>query len=156
MEQKAQLLGQPFIYIFAIIVAALILAFGVRMTLKLKDTGEYVRLIDFKNELEKNVNVYYSFDAGSNDFFQVSLPPSLRYACFYNPDKAIVNSEYPELNKIVVYRKDNLYFLPLDAFPNKQTSFKIEKLKTLEENPKCIKNGMKYHLISQATYVEVK
>ena len=153
---RGQLFGQPFVYIFAIIVAVFILAFGVRMTLKLKDTGEYVALIDFKNELEDNVKVYYNFDAGSNDFFTVFLPPSLRYVCFYNPDTAITNNEFPELNQIVAYRRDNLYFLPLGAFSDRQSSFKIDKLKAIEENPKCVKNGMKYQLISMADYVEVK
>ena len=63
--KKAQLMGQPIIYIFFALVAAMILFFGIRVILNTQDAAEKVEFESFVNDLQRKVNTVYQDSYGS-------------------------------------------------------------------------------------------
>ena len=132
-SKKAQLLGQPFIYIFAIIVAALVLVFGTKAILDLKEKQELAELTTFVTKLKEDVAAYYRFDIGSSKELNLNLPRKVKKVCFTE-------------NKLEIFPK--VFFL---------NEFKIPYLKPVE-TPLCIDTNGKLKAIieTKPRYVEIR
>jgi len=112
MMKKGQILGQPIMYIFFAIVAVLILGFGIKMAVDLKDFGDDVTSKVFFEDIEKKINSVYSDSYGSvvslND---LKIPSEFREICFLDSsesdiDLSLVNNE--DLRKIINSSYDSL------------------------------------------------
>lgn len=158
MEKRGQLLSQPFIYIFAIILVALILLFGVRLITNLTKQSEEVELVVFVSDLKTQVNNFYHFDPGSSKELNILLPKKIKQLCFYsNKYPVTVELSHPDLKDldlILQYpQSDNLYVIPLTAYS--ETTFTIPNLQPpASENPLCFtpKSGRLNALIETKAY----
>ncbi|MBU2589307.1 MAG: hypothetical protein KKA65_02155 [Nanoarchaeota archaeon] len=172
--KKGQLLSQPFIYIFALILGALILVWGVKTVMDLRETSELVELGTFVKDMESEVNKYFFYDEGAARNFDLRLPDKIKYMCIINPEtfdrnkKCIIKSKTGELSerdcntiedsltlKLVANsnNKNNIQFLPTTAA--RISKFKIEHL-IPEKNDQalCIINAGKMKIVSKVSHVE--
>lgn len=134
---KGQLLGQPFIMIFALLLGALIIVFGVRSFMDIKSGAEDVELSKFVTGLQGNADTYYNFDAGSSKKLSLIVPAKARQVCFFDSERQINSPIDDFLKAAMTDTKDNLFLLPLDSYF--KTQFRIEHLKNgHNENPFCI------------------
>lgn len=96
---KKGIASQVFIYIFAVIVMAMILYFGFTQIANLKNLGDKSVYITFKSELAGAVNDIYYKNKGSISVFSedsrnkpLELPKGINKVCFEG-SKVILNSE---------------------------------------------------------------
>jgi len=166
------MLSQPFIYIFALILGALILIWGVKTVMDLKDTSEQVELGVFVKNIEKEVNKYFFYDEGAARNFDIRFSDKIKYMCVINPEtfdknkNCIVKSKTGELFerdcntiensltlKLVANNKNNIQFLPTNV--NDITKFKIVHLMPEKDDQAlCIINGGKMKITSKISHVE--
>lgn len=158
MKKRGQLLGQPLLMIFALIVGALILAWGVYQIYKLTTTSCSVEVEGYIATLKKDVQRYYYFEVGSSNKFQVRLPCDYNYICFVNhstPPPTDPAVRPPNYNRqFVLDRQDDNVFI----YSKKEVStFYIPYLSLPSTSNKvlCVKNYQYIILTSQGTYVEV-
>ncbi len=161
--KRGELFSQPFIMIFALIIMALIIVFGIRSFNQVKDAADDVELVKFVSKLQEEVNRYYNFDVGSSKKMSLFAPAKAKEICFYDPARRI-NIQLDEFTKTTIeaQRNANTFFLPLDNY--KKTSFAVDHLKNADrENPLCLnqQNGRFIFLIEtmadgHASYVGAK
>ncbi|GEM_PF-3122495 len=81
--KRAQLLGQPFIFIFMLIVVVLLLYFGFNLLSKTINYGESVEYDTFLLNLEKELESLRHLDKGSSINLQsISVPKDVDEVCF--------------------------------------------------------------------------
>lgn len=81
--KKAQVMAQPLIYIFYLVVAALIIFFGVKVIGNMNDTGDKVQYTAFVNEIEKTITSAYNFNSGSVvSLDEITVPNFVTEVCF--------------------------------------------------------------------------
>ena len=156
MKKRGQLLSEPLVLVFALIVGAMILMWGMYYVLKLKDVGESVEISTFISNLRKDVDSFYYLDEGSSKIINIRLLSKIDYVCFkgsgsFNNQQIL--AKYPEFDFIFENNDKNIFFLPLDAY--RVTIYNIENLRSTGLNPLCFKNGEKAKLTTKATYVEI-
>jgi len=161
--KKAQLFSLPFIYIFGIIVAALIIAFGYSAITRLSGTVEEASLAKSVESLREKVDFYYTLEPGSKKQFKLGdalkIPYKVKYACFVKP-KSPITAQLPDpsLQALIQNSNYNLYFIPLTSY--KTTRFLVKNLEP-PINPFCIKTqgSLSFTLETKATeekvYVEI-
>ncbi|MEK6812995.1 MAG: hypothetical protein AABX86_02670 [Nanoarchaeota archaeon] len=159
---KGELFSQPLVMIFALVVLALILLFGIRSFTDIKEAADDVELVNFVRILQDEVKRYYQFDVGSSKKLALFAPSQAQQLCFYDPLRA-VNIPLDTFTKTTMQATNyNLYFLPLDAY--QKTAFTIVHTKNNDvNNPFCIPqtNGRFLFLIAtkaeaHTTYVGVQ
>ncbi len=157
INKKGQMFGRPFIYMFALIVAALTLVWGIRAINDIREKSELVELTTFIIDLKDNVKTYYNFDAGSSKTITLILPPKVEKVCFTNPGSTPTTYVNSQLNfELEDNTQYNTYILPLDSFSI--TRFKIDYLNITEvENPLCLDTNGKFTatIATQEGYVEI-
>ena len=159
--KRGQLLAQPFIYISTLIVAALIIIFGVRGIATINEERQNIELTTFITSLRDNVNTYYNFDEGSLKKLNLPLPENVNEVCFYNKDKQI-NAPTDEIVKTLMELDtiNNVFLLPLGE--NIKSEFNVPNLKNINDNPLCIKVKGKLNAVIETkiennkVYVEIK
>lgn len=166
--KKGQLLGQPLVYAFALIVGALILVWGISTILKLKDTAGATELAKFASKVESETQQYLNFDEGSTTTIKIILPDKIKYLCFYEsqkPQKCMLDGKPCIITQIDesfaaianTKTQDNMFFLPYGAYnlPPKE----VKKLQVAADagNPVCFRNDQRKELTltSMGTYVAV-
>ena len=141
MNNKGQLLDRPFIFIFTVVVGALVFIFGFYLIRNLVETSNCGQLGLFVNDLRNNVERYYSFDAGSSTDLSLKLPRNIKYVCFFDKNEYANRNEFDKIDKglfdAINNLNQNVIFVPLSACS--KGLFKIENLKP-KENPTCIFN----------------
>lgn len=143
-----------FVFIFAIIVAGLLLTWGLSAVFKIiktsEDTAYLTALTDLDEEIQK-MNIY---EPGSVRTIQVQTPTKIQQICFTDSDKNF-NHPNKDIKFLMQNSNFNTFILPLDAF--KQTGFKIDNIKG-KANPECIQvknNQLKAKLTTFDNYVEI-
>ncbi len=153
-NRKGQLFAEPFMWILALLVTTLVLAFGYFAISKLQETFAQTSVIDFKNKFERNVNEVYYLDAGSSKTIKVDLPDRIKKICFYTGqgpiDKNIVSSI--EAGVIDLSKNKNMFLLPYDAYKF-EWAYSVKDLKASRFI--CFNNKKELKLIAQGNYVEV-
>src|SRR3989338_8023598 len=149
---KRGVLGEPFVFIFAMIVVAMLLFFGFKFTGELKDRGEFLILSDSIIDLKNQVARYYSFDPGATKTVRLDLPNQVDEICFTNSERAM--GEHPFSRIFKGTSNYNVFVLPFDAF--KITRFNIPNLEP-NVNPLCLKNIGKVEvlLVNKGDFVEI-
>jgi type II secretory pathway pseudopilin PulG len=138
-----------FIFLFALILMALILAFGIKSFMKVKATADLVELLTFEENLNEAVQQYYSFDAGSSAEKTFAVPSKITSVCFFDPRQPVTSGGLDPTLAFFLRenKKDTFYTLPLDAFPNPAPDFLIEHVTVdVSTNPLCISTQRKLTL----------
>ena len=153
-NKRGQLFAEPFMWILALLVAALVLAFGFVAISKLQETFAQTTVIDFKNDFERSVNEVYYLDAGSSKILKVDLPDRIRRACFYTGHGNINRQLVSQIEASVIEqsKNKNMFLLPYDAYKF-EWSYKIKDIKT--SSFICFDNKKELKLVAQGNYVEI-
>jgi len=150
--KKAQVQIMPILYIFALLVGALLLAFGVRYAFKLQSAGEEIELGRFKLDVEREVSFIYNLDTGSSVEVKLRTPRNIKSICFTNPDEG-VRTTNKQLNDLLFLNPENNFFIISDD-PSEDKSFPVEHLKS-DINPFCKPTKGQFAVIfeNKGTYV---
>lgn len=158
MNKRGQLLERPFIFIFTIIVGALVFIFGFYLINNLIKASNCSQAGLFVNDIRNDIERYYSFDIGSSAEINLKLPKGIKYLCFYSREEYMDRGVFDEIDKGLYESINNLdynlVFLPLNYCS--KGLFKIENMKA-KENPTCILNTgtVKLGLENKGDFVEV-
>lgn len=159
--KNGQLLAQPFTYIFALIIAAMIIIFGVRAINDLDKERKNVELSTFITSLRDNVNTYYNFDEGSTKKLSLNLPDNIKQVCFFNKDKTIAANIEENFKKLLeLDTANNVFLLPFGE--NIKSEFFINHLKNDGDNPLCFNVNQKLNVAIETkisnneVYIEIK
>lgn len=154
--KKAQLFDQPFVMIFALILGALILVFGVKSVMDLQERAAEVQLAKSINDFKTKVNNYYNLESGSQTMVPLNFNSKLEKLCFLNPKEKFTNEVDDETLKLLMESStsDNLFLVPLDIF--EKSSFNIPHLKVNStNNPICFTNKEQAILTTRMNFVEI-
>lgn len=161
--KRGSILGQPFVLIGALLLMGLIILFGIRAVIQIKNTADIAELAKFKINLDNQVELMYNYNVGSVKDISVSLPTAVERICFSNPGESItIRVDDNFFRKILENDKVNNVFLhPLRSF--KKFDYRVDNLRVKsDENPLCIKtNGkldavMETVLINNKIFVEIR
>lgn len=152
--KKAQILSQPIIFIFILVVSALVLFFGIRAVLNLQQRASLIELTTSVNDLKDITQQYYSFSEGSSTEITISFPADIKYICIGNnqniPDNVKKYDQY--ITEYIAASPDyNLFVVP----KQKISRFKIPNLKPITD-PLCLINQQKAILENKGTHVEIR
>lgn len=163
--KKGQIMGQPFIFILALIVGALVLIFGVTQIGNIGNFGCKAQITREIQGLETEVQkMFYEF-SGSSGAYSMDIPKA-EYICFTTPGDPLtlpqseLNQIEPNLASIIpVNTKYNLFLVPLNPqalCKIDTTRFTIPNLNISKDiNPVCVKPNQKFRLTSKGEYVEL-
>ncbi len=151
--KKGQILSQPFIYIFAIIVIGLIFVFGFKYIGKILKTGCEVESLDLVNDIQAEANQLRALSFGSSYRCSFSysssgercnfiIPSNVDGLCFVDLTRGQANqipNEFQEVKEIAeLIREDdrNLFFI---AKRGSNCEAEPAKIKNLEiQTPLCL------------------
>ena len=158
--KKGQMMGQPFMVIFIIIVIALLLFFGIRVVRDLNIFGERTLVETFYSDLNEEFSSINDLDTGSRISLEKINPPNkMDEICFIDFNENLnldgVEEEKSIRLQIVWENKDNnLIFIPEDGV------YDYRELKDFKvgENPLCedlSDNSLDLGLENKGTYILV-
>ena len=164
---KAQIFAQPFIIIFALIVAVLILAFGFKSVLDIQQKARYAELLTAQSEIKELARSYYTLGVGSERTLNIKVPKNIKCFCFLDKDQNNPNlvdnfcyEDDPNMLKEIMIAdngKYHLYVTPSSSYP--LTKFPIiAQLKPSSNNLLCIKienSIFNAKITSKGTHVEI-
>src|SRR3989344_8264016 len=109
MEKRGQV-QQLFVYIFALVVAAMIIGFGYYVITNILNLGKEVETATFKKDLEKQIGLFYTYAPNTNGNIQIRTPSGIKGICFINEGEVsdISYSDVKESAKIS--RSKNVFF----------------------------------------------
>lgn len=125
MNNRAQMIGQVFIFVIAGLVFVLILGYGYKAIMGLMEKGEKVQLIDFRNKLDSSINIIKR-DYGSVQRVDLIVPSNTDEVCFATSDKNDVRSgewekNFQEERQLFygawVTGTENVFFVPKQSTP---------------------------------------
>ncbi len=157
MKKRGQLLSHPFTVILTLVVAALILFFGISSIRDLLDVNSQVDIATLRNTLQKEVNTYYTLDEGSRKSISIRVPRQVAYICFVDQSSEIDYSLIPNKKENLVRTiNDKNTFLISELNKPSINPLNIEHLKPAI-NPLCIKtsNNLIANIINKGQYVEI-
>lgn len=82
MKKRAQIFGEPFIFIFAIVVAAMVLVFGIKIYYDLNERADFAQIADIVQRINEDVTTFYNLEEGSSNKFTFTFPNSVECFCF--------------------------------------------------------------------------
>ncbi len=146
--KKAQIHAEPFIIIFSLIVAVLVLIYGFNTVLSLKQKGDYAQLLDAQAEIKDVARAFYTLGEGSRRTLELRVPKDIKCFCFQNTED---NSNFDSNNiPSACGENPNEIKQRLQSSPNKQliitplskkyqvSSFTIISKLYPEPDPLCI------------------
>ncbi len=110
---KKGLIDQPFIYIFAIVVIAFILIFGIRSIMSLINLEKEVEGNVFFSSLNNQIDHYYNLATNSYGTKEITVPLDVKYVCFIKKNEGNI-PQGPATN-----------FIPLMINPSENKVFLI-------------------------------
>ena len=155
-NEKGELMSQPILFIFAAVVGAMILFYGIRTVFQVKQTAELAEVSSFISNLEKDLEQYYYLDTGSSKVVKLNLPGNIQDICFRNVNvNTVPNDVDTKLNTLMqINPNDNLFVYPIKEG---KSSFKV---KYLVAYPKtnvalCFKNKEDIKITSLGDHVGI-
>ena len=153
-------LDQPFIIIFALVVASVILILGYYSISGLIKTADSVETAKFYNDLKKNVETYYNYASGTNAQIKLNVPEGITGVCFVELNSVDEGDiKYKGVAEDVsAFKKTADYnvFFSIKENIKPISPLRIEKLKP-KENPICKDTigRLEIVLTNKGSYVEV-
>lgn len=81
--KKGQLMAQPLIYIFYLVVAALIIFFGIKVIGNIGNTGDKVEYVAFVGDIKEKIDSAYTYNLGSVvSLDDITVPSNIVEVCF--------------------------------------------------------------------------
>lgn len=153
MLKKGQLIGTPFILIFALVLGALILLFGFNVIEKLVGYGHSVEVSKFITDLREDVEKYYYFEKGSSKEIRINLPRDIQFICFKQAStiEKISALSHKWSSMIEYDMQNNIFLFP----PQKHSVFSIPHLGDLSLKTYCARNGETITIKSEGYYVSI-
>jgi hypothetical protein len=160
--KKGQIMGLPLVLIFGLIVASLLLFFGIKFIINLQDEANYVDFLGSLDDLEGNIETFAHYDAGSAKVYQLNLPSAVEQLCFYGDDLAFVCNlngqgcprELQEYMQLVKEPQSNVYVYPTGVFD--RSRFLLAPFQTEGANPVCVSNGQSVVIKKFEDYVGIE
>jgi hypothetical protein len=139
MKKRGQLFGQPIMYVFYAIVAILVLIFGIRVAIQLKDKSDLMEETVFFSDVEEKFNKVYRDSYGSSiSMKDLKVPSHILEICFtdFSQDKDLNNITIAKLRDLIdaaydAGASDNVFIINKDMG---DSSIEIEKSFDLEGN----------------------
>jgi hypothetical protein len=170
MRKRGQLLGMPFIMIFALVVGALTLAGGLYYVFKLVPMAEQISASKEINDFKTTIKAYYYLEEGNSKKVKLQFPSKALNVCFYDKDKdwsvpGTPGTGYPPdfKAKLSFYKtlftsntERNMFFFPYKEFEESAFYIPYLNLQSQDTNPICVKNGLYIRIVSMGDHVEVK
>ena len=157
-KKRGQLLSQPFIFIFILVVIAVTIVFGADVIKKVLVIGEDVELVRFKESLKREADLFYNLDPGSVKSIELSVPMGITYVCFIDRDKELDLDNVPdeETATLIEALKDNNMFF-ITNVQDWVRPINVRYLKPEGENPLCIKTPgrLRAKIESRGRYVSI-
>lgn len=161
MKKKGQLMGMPLVLLFALIVAAMILAYGVKVAIDLVGEADYVDMLNTIEDIENNIDTFKNYDEGSAKVFDLSLPSDVEYLCFYDSaqdldclaDGNSCSDDILDTLDLTLSDSYNVYLYPQGIYD--QNRFSIEDFETEDGNPECISNGGQMVITAHKEFVGI-
>ena len=110
--KKAQIMGQPIIFIFIAIVAILTLALGINYVYKLRLLGEETQIVRELKEIESDLQRVYQLSYQSSERFMYTFPSSVTKICFLEEPgniNELKTSDLEEQEKNYIQEKNNIF-----------------------------------------------
>lgn len=160
--KRGQLLGMPLVLLFALIVGAMVLAWGTYTVIDLIGQADYVDLLDQIDDLENNVEAMGNYDKGSSKVYELNFPAAAEYICFYDSsetgecslDGGSCTQELTDGLSLFLQSGFNVYVYPYAEF--ERSGFGIESFSPEGGNPVCVSNGGSVLIKKQDGYVSVE
>lgn len=113
--KKGQLIGQPLLYLFYALVAAMILFFGVKVIFGTQEAGDRVEFESFVNDIKGKVNTAYQDSYGSRvSLDSIRVPKRVIEVCFVGTP-VLDNVNDPDLRSfIAIDTENNIFFGGVD------------------------------------------
>ena len=144
--KKGQVMGLPLVLIFGLIVAALILFFGVRWIISLQNQADYVDLLDSIRDLDTYVQTFENFDEGSSKIYSLDFPSDIDSVCFYDQGTSFncqlnggpCSVDLDDYIQLVGDANSNVYIYSSGNYD--RTRFAISSFQPKGANPVCVSN----------------
>lgn len=146
-KKKGQLLAQPLVYIFAVIVGGLIMFFGYLWIQDLMNAGCATGIKKWSSEFDSKVKELSFLDVGSTTVIPISLPNQVKYVCIRSADKVTSFPEYVEPQDRTLINANvgkTLMMLPTTAC--KANTFAEVKNLQAASGFQCFQNGARMKL----------
>ena len=153
-------LDQPFVIIFALVVASVILILGYYSISGLIKTADSVETAKFYNDLKKNVETYYNYASGTNAQIKLNVPEGINGVCFVELNSVDESDiKYKGVAEDVgAFKKTADYnvFFSIKENIKPISPLRIERLKP-KENPLCKDTIGRLDIVltNKGSYVEV-
>lgn len=124
-----------FTWVFILILAGVILFYGIKTIKKTQDLGNEAVIINFFQDFNDKIQLYYSLDTGSSGIEEFKLNNKINYVCFTKNDNfGSMPSDVDEiyLNNLIPF--DNVFIMP-PVYENNRAN--INNL-DIQQNPTCI------------------
>lgn len=177
LNKRGQLMSQPFVYIFALIMGGLILVWGVKITIDFMGMANKAELGKLVKNIESETKSFMNQGEGSTKPITLMLPKNIEYFCIADLDilspackiKPKTGAIIPNCNKLdpedsgplsnlvkmaPTTSKKNIFTLPFAKAGLNNGKFRIEGIKPAGANPLCFANGAKLILTAKAGYTE--
>jgi len=159
MEKRGQLMSQPFIMIFALIVGGIIIVFGTMLIFDLTKQTNQVQLSKFVNDFKEKVEGYYYLDEGSKEVINVNLPKKVKAICIKNNTVGPTLQGLPQVlqqdslsRQFIETSSKNMFFIPITK--SEYSAFTIPNVILQEgKEVECFYN--KITIASKSNFVEL-
>ena len=134
MIKKAEISGEIFIYILAIVIFALTLLYGYKAIAFFNEKGEQISYAQMYNDLKQEVEKVEGDTYGTVKKYIMDVPGGYQKACFVNSkgrEPRGLSGNYPLIQTSLEYTSDNLFL-----YPPGDRSFDIGDIEVSGEN--CI------------------
>ena len=143
--KKGQVMGIPLVMIFALVIGAIILVWGISTGWNLLNLGGEAQLAKMVTGLNDEVDVFSNYDSGAAKKLDISLPDKIEMVCFYDIDREfdcywdgnLCPKEFADELKVILSSSENMYIYPLVY---EISRFDVEDLEPKEHNPVCVSN----------------
>jgi len=153
-------LDQPFVIIFALVVASVILILGYYSISGLIKTADSVETAKFYSDLKKNVETYYNYASGTNAQIKLNVPEGISGVCFVELN-SVDESDIKYMGvaeDVGAFKKTADYnvFFSIKENIKPISPLRIERLKP-KENPLCKDTIGRLDIVltNKGSYVEV-
>ena len=134
---------QIFVYIFAMLVIALTIFFGIKVILGVNETAKGVETAVFKSEVDNIVQKFYTYSPGSKAKLEVKgVPAGIKAVCFIDltTPLSLANIPYDDVKLLAQANEGsrrNVFFARSSSSYATPEPIEIPKLKP-SPNPLCI------------------
>jgi len=144
MKKKGEALSQPFIYIFVIFVAAVIIIFGSKIVVDLLKLETQVETNILIKSIENRIKSCYNLDKGSTCYFENTVVSNeINKICFVNPEENIEYDKFGDELTIFIVKNSvennegfNLFLIPKQGKELDKTKHFLINIVS-SENPLC-------------------